>query len=140
MATWWAICRIRAAPRSVWTKQPTSFFRRRDDGTKDRQGLSLVPSSRRRKKLVGCFVQTLLGAARIRQMAHHVAIQLVNVRTLKIVKLLTFKAENLIAHNHTDVDAIAAEYVAVHDRPPIGEAPQWRLPLFDHHCEPNHRP
>src|SRR5260221_14315992 len=42
-----------------------------------------------------------------------------NVRTLKIVKLLTFEAEDRVTRNHADMDAFAVEYIAVHDRPPI---------------------
>src|SRR5258707_2077901 len=72
-----------------------------------------------REQLVGRFVQTLLLTARIRQMTNQVAIQLVNVRTLKIVKLLTFEAEDRVTRNHADMDAFAVEYIAVHDRPPI---------------------
>src|SRR5712672_1327921 len=53
-------------------------------------------------------------------MTNQVAIQLVNVRTLKIVKLLTFEAEDRVARDHADTDALAVEYIAVHDRPPIG--------------------
>jgi hypothetical protein len=52
-------------------------------------------------------------------MPNQVAIQFVNARTFKIVKLLTFKAEDLVAHNYADVDALAVEYINVHDRPPI---------------------
>src|ERR1700730_7805900 len=52
-------------------------------------------------------------------MTNKVAIQLVNVRTLKIVKLLTFEAEDRVAPDHADMDAFAVEYIAVHDRPPI---------------------
>jgi hypothetical protein len=37
------------------------------------------------------------------------------------------------------VDAIAADYVAVHDRPPI-EAPQWRLRLLGGDSETNRAP
>jgi hypothetical protein len=75
-----------------------------------------------REQVVGRFVQTLLLTARIRQMSNQVAIQLVNVRPLKIVKLLTFEAEDRVARDHADMDAFAVEYIAVHDRPPI-EAP-----------------
>src|ERR1700716_1660109 len=50
-------------------------------------------------------------------MTNQVAIQLVNVRTLKIVKLLTFEAEDRVVHDHADMDAFAVEYIAVHDRP-----------------------
>jgi hypothetical protein len=38
---------------------------------------------------------------------------------LKIVKLLTFEAEDRVARDHADMDAFAVEYIAVHDRPPI---------------------
>src|SRR5258708_5149250 len=38
---------------------------------------------------------------------------------LKIVKLLTFEAEDRVTRNHADMDAFAVEYIAVHDRPPI---------------------
>jgi hypothetical protein len=36
---------------------------------------------------------------------------------LKIVKLLTFEAEDRFAPDHADMDAFAVEYIAVHDRP-----------------------
>src|SRR6266481_5218 len=52
-------------------------------------------------------------------MTHKAAIQLVNVRTLKIVKLLTFEAEDRVACDHADKDAFAVEYIALHDQPPI---------------------
>src|ERR1700753_423356 len=52
-------------------------------------------------------------------MTDKVAVQLVNVRTLKIVKLLTFKAEDLVVHDYGYMDAFAVEYIAVHDRPPV---------------------
>src|SRR5258706_15964175 len=60
-----------------------------------------------REQLVGRFVQTLLLAASIRQMTNWVAIQLVNVRTLKIVKLSTFEAKDRVAPDHADMDAFA---------------------------------
>jgi hypothetical protein len=56
---------------------------------------------------------------RIRQVTNKVAIQLVNVRTLKIVKLLTFKAEDLVARDYADMNAFAVQYITVDDRPPI---------------------
>jgi hypothetical protein len=58
-------------------------------------------------------------------MTNEVAIQLINVRTLKIVKLLTFEAKDLVARDNADMDALAVEYIAVHDRPPI-EVPEPR--------------
>src|SRR5712671_2359111 len=63
--------------------------------------------------------------------------QLVNVRTLKIVELLTFKAEDLVAHDHADMDAFAVEYIAVHDRRPLERPPQQRLRLLDGESETN---
>jgi hypothetical protein len=62
-------------------------------------------------------------------MANHVAIQLVNVQTLKIVKLLTFKAEDLVVDDRAHKDAFAVEYTAIHDRPPV-EAPS-KVALLD---------
>jgi hypothetical protein len=32
---------------------------------------------------------------------------------------LTFEAEDRVARDHADMDALAVEYIAVHDRPPI---------------------
>src|SRR5258707_5068588 len=90
-----------------------------------------------REQLVGRFVQTLLLTARIRQMTNQVAIQLVNVRTLKIVKLLTFTAEDRVIHDHADMDAFAVEYIAVHDRPPIERPPRQRLRLLSSDSETN---
>src|SRR6266481_8469429 len=52
-------------------------------------------------------------------MTHKAAIQLVNARTLKTVKLLTFEAEDRVACDHADKDAFAVDYIAIHDRPPI---------------------
>jgi hypothetical protein len=49
-------------------------------------------------------------------------------RTLKIVKLLTFKA--------ADMNAFAVDYIAVHDRPPL-EAPQQRLRFLAGDSETN---
>src|SRR5882757_9455674 len=65
------------------------------------------------------------------------SIQLVNVRTFKIVELLTFKAEDLVAHDHADMDAFAVEYIAVHDRRPLERPPQQRLRLLDGESETN---
>src|SRR6202051_3844794 len=89
-----------------------------------------------REQLVGRFVQTLLLAVRIQQMTNQVAIQLVNARTLKIVKLLTFKAEDRVVQDHADMNAFAVDYIAVHDRPPL-EAPQQRLRLLAGDSETN---
>jgi hypothetical protein len=61
-------------------------------------------------------------------MTNQVAIQLVNVRTLKIVKLLTSEAEDCGAGDHPDMDAFAVEYIAVHDRAPI-EVPRHKAAL-----------
>jgi hypothetical protein len=61
-------------------------------------------------------------------MTNQVAIQLVNVRTLKIVELLTFKAEDRVVHDHADMNAFAVDYIAVHDRPPL-EAPSAKVAL-----------
>src|SRR5258708_5482410 len=63
-------------------------------------------------------------------MTNEVAIQLVNVRTLKIVELLTFKAEDLVAHDHADMDAFAVGNIAVTDRRPLKRPPQQRLRLL----------
>jgi hypothetical protein len=60
----------------------------------------------------------LLGAFYIRQMANQVTIQLINVDASEIVKLLALTAENCRTYDHGDVDALTAEYVAVHDRSP----------------------
>jgi hypothetical protein len=60
-----------------------------------------------------------LGAACIRQMTDEVAVQLVNVDTPQIVKLLALKAKHLVTCDHGDVDAFAVQYVAIHDRPPM---------------------
>src|SRR5882724_9168705 len=73
-------------------------------------------------------------------MTNQVAIQLVNVRTLKIVKLLTFKAEDLVAHNHADMDAFTVQYIAVHDQRPIVRPSQQRLRLLGADSETNRGP
>jgi hypothetical protein len=56
-------------------------------------------------------------------MTNQVAIQLVNLRALKIVKLLTSKAEDLDTNDHADMDAFAVQYIPVHDRHPIEWGP-----------------
>ena len=72
-------------------------------------------------------------------MTNEVAVQLINVRTLKIAKLLTFEAKDLLAHNNADMDALAVEYIAVHDRPPIEvPEPPPRLRLLGDDSETNH--
>jgi hypothetical protein len=68
-----------------------------------------------------------VGAARIRQMTNEVAVQLVNVDTPQIVKLLALKAEHLMTIDHGDMDAVAIQYIAIHDRPPMQEYPSRRL-------------
>src|ERR1700730_15372619 len=55
---------------------------------------------------------------------------------LKIVELLTFKAEDRVVHDHADMYAFAIDYIAVHDRPPLG-APQQRLRLLAGDSETN---
>ena len=55
----------------------------------------------------------------------------------KIVKLLTFKAENLVVHDHADMDAFAVQYIAVHDRRPIEVPPAKRLRLLAGESETN---
>jgi hypothetical protein len=52
-------------------------------------------------------------------MPDEVAVQLVNISTPEIVKLLAFKAEHLVTCDHGDMDAIAVQYVANHDWPPM---------------------
>ena len=54
----------------------------------------------------------------------------------KIVKLLTFKAEDRVVQDHADMNAFAVDYIAVHDRPPL-EAPQQRLRLLAGDSETN---
>jgi hypothetical protein len=71
-----------------------------------------------------------LGAARIRQMTDEVAVQPVNVDTPQIVKLLALKVEHLVTIDHGDMDAVAIQNVAIHDRPPIQEYPGGRLRSF----------
>jgi hypothetical protein len=52
-------------------------------------------------------------------MTDEVAVQLVNVDTPEIVKLLTLKVKHLATWNQGDMDAFAIQYVANHDRAPI---------------------
>jgi hypothetical protein len=68
-----------------------------------------------------------VGAAPIRQMTDEVAIQFVNVDTPQIVKLLALKAKHLVTIDHGDMDAVAIQYIAIHDRPPIQEYSGRRL-------------
>src|SRR2546423_14836754 len=49
-------------------------------------------------------------------MADEVAVQLINVGTSEIVKLFAFKAEHLMTRDHGNMDALAIQYVAHHDR------------------------
>jgi hypothetical protein len=42
-------------------------------------------------------------------MTNQIAVQFVNLRALKIVKLLTFKAKDLVAQDHADMDAFAVQ-------------------------------
>jgi hypothetical protein len=56
-----------------------------------------------------------ISAARVRQMTNEVAVQLVNVDTPKVVKLLALKAEDLATCDHGDMDALAIHYVEIHD-------------------------
>jgi hypothetical protein len=65
-----------------------------------------------------------LGAGRVRQMTDEVAVQLVNVSTPEIVKLLARKAKHLVTYDYGDMDAFAVQYVAIHDRPPM--RPPWQ--------------
>jgi hypothetical protein len=60
------------------------------------------------------------GAARIRQTTDQITVQLINVDAPEFVKLLALKAEHLATCDHSDMDAFAIEYVAIHDRPPYG--------------------
>jgi hypothetical protein len=55
------------------------------------------------------------GTARIWQMTDEVAVQLVYVDTSEIVQLLAPKAEHLATIDHSDMDAFAIQYVAIHD-------------------------
>jgi hypothetical protein len=62
-------------------------------------------------------------------MTDEVAVQLVNVRTSKIVKLLALKAKYLMTSENADMDALAVKYVAIHKRPPTGR-PQRKAALY----------
>jgi hypothetical protein len=52
-------------------------------------------------------------------MTDEVPVQLVNIGTPEIVKLLALKAEHLVTCDHGHMDAFAVQYVAHHDRPPV---------------------
>jgi hypothetical protein len=52
-------------------------------------------------------------------MTDEVAVQLINVDTPEIVKLLALKAKHFATGDHGDLDAFAIQYVAIHDRPPM---------------------
>jgi hypothetical protein len=60
-----------------------------------------------------------LGAVHIRQMTDEVAVQLVNVDTPEIVKLLALKAKHPVTCDDGDMYAVAIPYVAIHDQPPM---------------------
>jgi hypothetical protein len=57
----------------------------------------------------------LLGTSYIRQMANQVTIQLINVDTPEIEKLFSLTVENCGTDDHSNMDALAVEYIAVHD-------------------------
>jgi hypothetical protein len=52
-------------------------------------------------------------------MTDEVAVQLVNIGTPEIVKLLALEAKYLVTCDNGDMDALAIQYVAIHDPPPI---------------------
>jgi hypothetical protein len=52
-------------------------------------------------------------------MTDEVAVQLVNVDTPQVVKLLALKAKHLVTRDHRDMDAITIQYVAIYDQPPM---------------------
>ena len=52
-------------------------------------------------------------------MTDEIAVQLVNVDTPEIVKLLALKTKHLVTSDHGDMDAFAIQYVAIYDRPPM---------------------
>jgi hypothetical protein len=48
-------------------------------------------------------------------MTDEVAVQHVNVGAPEIVKLLALKAEHLVTCDNGDMDALAVQYVSIHD-------------------------
>jgi hypothetical protein len=80
----------------------------------------------------------LLGAFCIRQMANQVTVQLINVDAPEIVKLLALIAENCRTRDHGNMDAVAIEYVAVHDRSPVLVSSRRRLRPLAGESETNH--
>jgi hypothetical protein len=51
-------------------------------------------------------------------MANQVTVQFINVIAPKIVKLSAPAVENFTTRDYGDEDALAVEYIAVHDRSP----------------------
>jgi hypothetical protein len=59
------------------------------------------------------------GVLSIWQMSNQLSRKFVNVDVFEVVELLSRGIEDSRANDHRDVDAMAVEYLSVHDWPPI---------------------